>query len=321
LWGVFIKDFNSVDSEEDGKIKVQRLNVGFSRAKETVHFILSKQLDKFTGSIGDALRHYFFTLEEAKKERKVSEVDQKSKMEPEVLNWFYQTDFWKKNKESIEFFPQFEIGKYLKQLDRTYKHPHYKVDFLLVYKDENKNENKIVMEYDGFKEHFNDLEQVNEFNYTEYYSEDDVYRQKVLESYGYKFLRINKFNIGSNPVSTLNERITTLLKNYRTSNNSVLNGIQNTIEGLQNGDKKECPKCHEIRNLSDFKDPTLIRGYGRFCKTCKSSSRSFRDNRPIPVLSDKSCPRCESKMILRKGKRGPFYGCSKFPYCRGTKNV
>ena len=31
LWGVFIKDLNSVDIEEDGKIKVQRLNVGLSR--------------------------------------------------------------------------------------------------------------------------------------------------------------------------------------------------------------------------------------------------------------------------------------------------
>ncbi|MFA4975343.1 MAG: AAA domain-containing protein [Candidatus Paceibacterota bacterium] len=321
LWGVFIKDFNSIDSEEDGKIKVQRLNVGFSRAKETIHFVLSKSLDKFNGSIGDALRHYNFILEEAKKEHEVSEVDQNSKMEPRVLKWFYDTDFWKNNKESIEFFPQFEIGKYLKQLDRTYKHPHYKVDFLLVYKDENQNEHKIIIEYDGFTEHFSDIDQVNEFNYADYYSEDDVYRQKVLESYGYKFLRINKFNIGSNPVITLNERITSLLKNYRSSNNSVLNGIQNTIQGLQNGEKKECPKCHEIRDLVDFKDPTLIRGYGRFCKPCKSLSRNYRDNKPAPILSDKDCPRCGSKMILRKGKRGQFYGCSKFPYCRGTKSV
>lgn len=321
LWGVFIKDFNSIDSEEDGKIKVQRLNVGFSRAKETVHFVLSKPLDKFTGSIGDALRHYNFILKEAKKEHEISEVDQKSKMEPKVLKWFYDTEFWKNNEKNIEFFPQFEIGKYLKQLDRTYKHPHYKVDFLLVYKDENQKEHKIIIEYDGFTEHFNDLNEVNEFNYENYYSEDDVYRQKVLESYGYKFLRINKFNVGSNPVTTLNERITSLFKNYRTQNNAVLNGIQNTIEGLQNGDKKECPKCREIRDLVDFKDPTLIRGYGRFCKTCKGLSRNSRNDKPAQILSDKDCPRCGSKMILRKGKRGQFYGCSKFPYCRGTKAV
>lgn len=51
LWGVFIKDLNSVDIEEDGQIKAQRLNVGFSRAKECVHFILSKPLQDFNGSI------------------------------------------------------------------------------------------------------------------------------------------------------------------------------------------------------------------------------------------------------------------------------
>ena len=44
LWGVFIKDLANVDLEEEGRIKAQRLNVGFSRAKECVHFVLSKDL-------------------------------------------------------------------------------------------------------------------------------------------------------------------------------------------------------------------------------------------------------------------------------------
>jgi hypothetical protein len=33
-----------------------------------------------------------------------------------------------------------------------------------------------------------------------------------------------------------------------------------------------------------------------------------------------SCPRCHSQMILRNGRRGKFYGCSRFPACRGTTN-
>ena len=48
---------------------------------------------------------------------------------------------------------------------------------------------------------------VNELNYNHYYNEDDVYREKVLESYGYSFLRINRFNLGKEPVQTLNERL------------------------------------------------------------------------------------------------------------------
>lgn len=322
LWGVFIKDLASVDIEEDGQIKAQRLNVGFSRAKECMHFVLSKPLDGFTGSVGDALRHYAYTLEEAKKERNVAEVDAKSKKEPEVLNWFYQTSFWKENKDKTEFIPQFEIGKYLKQLDPTYSHPSYKVDFLLVYRDERGKENKIVIEYDGFKEHFKDADVVNAQNYQYYYSDCDVYRQKVLESYGYKFLRINRFNVGEDPIATLNERIENLVKDEPTSN-PLLNNIHDTIEGLQNGNMKECPKCKELRTTQEFRDPSLITGYGRFCHECKNirivERAAVAAARPSPVLSDKVCPRCNSRMILRNGRRGKFYGCSRFPSCRGTR--
>lgn len=322
LWGVFIKDLSKVDIEEDGQIKAQRLNVGLSRAKECMHFILSKQLDDYNGSIGEALRHYQHVLEEAKKERDVAEVDVKSKMEPEVMNWFYQTKFWKKHKDNIEFIPQFEIGKYLKQLDRTYTHPEYKVDFLLVYRDEQHQEHKIIIEYDGFREHFQDIDEVNEFNYESYYSSDDVYRQKVLEGYGYKFLRINKFNSGEKPIETFNERIGRLLKD-RESASSLLTNIHETIEGLQNGDMKECPKCKDVKSINDFKDNSLITGYGRFCRDCKGKRiySSSTIDRPAPVLTDKDCPRCSSKMILRTGKYGKFYGCSRFPYCRGTRKV
>lgn len=323
LWGIFIKDLSSVDIEEDGQIKAQRLNVGFSRAKECIHFILSRPLEDFSGSAGEALRHYRYMLDEARKEHNVSEVDGKSKMEPQVLNWFYQTKFWKEHKEFIDFMPQFEIGKYLKQLDRTYTHPAYKVDFLLIYTDERHKEHKIIIEYDGFREHFKDIEEVNEFNYKNYYSDDDVYRQKVLESYGYKFLRINKFNCGMNPIVSIDDRIGNLLKNPESAN-SLLENIHGTIEGLQNGEMKECPKCKEVRESKDFRDPDLVTGYGRFCCHCKGYKlvdRSTTNNAQISLaLNNKNCPRCSSPMVLRNGRRGKFYGCSKFPYCKGTRN-
>jgi len=323
LWGVFIKDLAQVDIEEDGQIKAQRLNVGLSRAKECMHFVLSKPLDDFSGSIGEALRHYHYILEEAKKEPLPNEVDQNSPREKEVLNWITQTKFWQENfPKNILFKPQFELGKYLKQLDQTYTHPNYKVDFLLVYKDEEHNEHKIIIEYDGFSEHFKEIDEVNEFNYSEYYSDEDVYRQKVLESYGYKFLRINKFNAGENPITTLNNRIVKLIKKQGTTHNRLTN-IYETIEGLQNGQMKECPKCKEVRSSNDFKDNSLLTGYGRFCNYCKGTktinTNTQTEKKQAPILSDKNCPRCQSGMILRSGRYGKFYGCSKFPYCRGTR--
>lgn len=36
--------------------------------------------------------------------------------------------------------------------------------------------------------------------------------------------------------------------------------------------------------------------------------------------SSTTCPRCNSPMVLRNGRLGKFYGCSRFPYCRGTRN-
>ena len=49
--------------------------------------------------------------------------------------------------------------------------------------------------------------------------DSDINRQKILEGYGYKFLRINKFNIGKNPVETLNNRLEGLVK--KKSNNQL----------------------------------------------------------------------------------------------------
>ncbi len=38
---------------------------------------------------------------------------------------------------------------------------------------------------------------------------------------------------------------------------------------------------------------------------------------PPPLLTDLPCPKCESPLNLRRGKRGPWLGCSTFPKCRG----
>jgi very-short-patch-repair endonuclease len=201
---IFLKDFSLISDEIDGTIKSQRLNVGFSRAKECIHFVLSKPIEDFQGEIKNAMLHYQNELKIGK-ERIVKEFV--SEMEYKIDEIFHNTKFYKDNKEKISFIPQFELGKYLKQLNKDYNHPNYKVDFLLIF-----NGSKIVIEYDGFKEHFVDRTEVNESNYKYYMKADDVYRQKVLEGYGYKFLRINRFNIGKNPVEKLDERLQDLIK-------------------------------------------------------------------------------------------------------------
>ena len=105
-----------------------------------------------------------------------------------------------------------------------------------------------------------------------------------------------------------------------------MDGIHENVDGLQDGNKKECPKCKEIRDISDYKDNSLKRGFGRFCKHCKGGEKVARKQRKSSaspqghIREDIRCPRCNSGMILRYGSKGAFYGCSQFPRCRGTRS-
>ena len=207
---IFPRDLKD-DEDSEKNLRKQRLNVGFSRSKECMHFVLSKPLDKFEGSIGKALKHYQKISQLACQEPTQDDVDPSSPMEVKVLEWIKNAAFYQKNMDRIQLHAQFPIGEYLKQLDAAYTHPNYRCDFLFQYSDGDKSTN-IIIEYDGFKEHFKDLESVNVFNYEDYYKDADVEREKVLESYGYKFVRINRFNLGSDPVHTLSERLAELVK-------------------------------------------------------------------------------------------------------------
>ena len=53
-------------------------------------------------------------------------------------------------------------------------------------------------------------------------------------------------------------------------------------------------------------------------------------SRPVPTdfrsFNSPSCPRCSSEMVRREAKRGPnvgkaFWGCTKYPVCKGTHLV
>ena len=80
----------------------------------------------------------------------------------------------------------------------------------------------------------------DEFRHDYYYSEADVFRDKVLESYEYRFFRVNKFNIGTNPISTLDTRIESLIEGDST-NTTFLSSVHATVGAYQNGVIRQCP--------------------------------------------------------------------------------
>jgi DNA topoisomerase-1 len=81
-----------------------------------------------------------------------------------------------------------------------------------------------------------------------------------------------------------------------------------------------CPKCNE---------PMLLRTgrFGPFLSCTKYpdcdgilnlDKKGFVTPPKIPPLkTDLACPKCESPLNLRRGERGPWLSCSKFPKCRG----
>jgi hypothetical protein len=267
---IFPKSLDEAD-EVDHALRLQRLNVGFSRAKERIHFFHSMALDAYRGAIGQAIRHYVDQLELARKRPAGADTDPNSPMEHQVLSWLVQTRFVQMLGYRVEIDAQFELGAYLRQLDPGYRHPAYRVDFLMKVRSESGGVISIIIEYDGFKEHFTDLEKVDAYNHEDYYRPEDVERQKVLEGYGYRFLRINRFNLGRDPVKTLDARLSKLMLEARpdAEPHGMVDEVRRTAEGLMTGEKKLCPICGEVRNIEDFHDPALRTGRRRKCVHCR----------------------------------------------------
>ena len=204
LSSVLGKNFDpQMDPEEN--LRLQRLNVGMSRAKEKITFITSKPVNEYTGNAHKILSHYENEIRHAKSAPDPSSTE--SPMEKKLLKWIQDTSFYQMFKVNINLETQFSVGEYLKSIDPTYNHPSYRTDFLMLYKDKEGKDNNLVIEYDGFKEHFEDRDQVNKFNYPYYYSDKDIEREKILENYGYPTLRFNKFNLRKDPVKTINNKL------------------------------------------------------------------------------------------------------------------
>ncbi len=86
-----------------------------------------------------------------------------------------------------------------------------------------------------------------------------------MESYGYRFLRINRFNLGKDPVMTLSERLYQLLELAGAEPESTaVDAALEQAAGLANKELKPCSRCGEIRAQENFFDPSLREGAGGY---------------------------------------------------------
>ncbi|MBT6638574.1 MAG: AAA family ATPase [Candidatus Marinimicrobia bacterium] len=93
--------------------------------------------------------------------------------------------------------------------------------------------------------------------------------------------------------------------------------------------KKENPSCPACKSRTTYRTGR----YGPYwsCEECdwkESLNRPFNKQSEKLVISPEnlskevpSCPLCEKKMVLRRGRFGNFYGCSGYPNCKGTEKL
>ena len=178
------------------KLKMQRLNVGFSRAKDTMVFVHSMPINKYSKTrLGDALKHYEKLLEENKKNDFFIEDTAifDSPPEKDLYNLLISTSFVKTHREHVKIIPQFKIGEYIRA-EYAKQIPKYRVDFLMTF-SKGGREQALILEYDGVEYHTKNPDIVTKHNFSQEYLDYDISRQIELESYGYRFLRLNKFNL------------------------------------------------------------------------------------------------------------------------------
>ncbi len=326
---IFPVSLNSASDEDDGTLKAQRLNVGLSRSMEKVCFFTSKPPSEFDGEIGKALRHFEGFLSAPDVGMLMNLTDKRSGRENDVLNFICQTNFWRENTGLLEIAPQFELGRYIKQLDPHAKIPNYKVDFLLIFRPAPGEDQKLIIEYDGFEWHFQDGGLVDEFNAHDMLIESDVERQKIIESYGYPVVRLNKFVLRRDPVQYIDNKLRETFCKKKTSD-PFMNEIKLLYTRIESGKLKECERCKQVLPLSYFLDSTLASLYGRVCILCKSLKSNNRGRKGgMRLASAKGaqhpgaimCPKCGSSMRLHSGVFGRFYGCIRFPKCPGERRA
>jgi DNA topoisomerase-1 len=89
---------------------------------------------------------------------------------------------------------------------------------------------------------------------------------------------------------------------------------------LREETEHKCPKCGRpmIKRSGRFGPFLGCSGYPE-CDVILNLDKhgNIQPPKPKPLLTELVCPKCGKPMNLRRGKRGPWLGCSGFPRCKG----
>jgi len=77
------------------------------------------------------------------------------------------------------------------------------------------------------------------------------------------------------------------------------------IKWGRNGEFLACPGYPECRNTMNF----------------RREGEAILPVKEEDVLTDEKCPDCAAPMVMKRGRFGRFFACTRYPECKGTKSV
>lgn len=95
---------------------------------------------------------------------------------------------------------------------------------------------------------------------------------------------------------------------------------ESIVKGEEEETDEECPECQKKLVLKNGR-------YGRFfactgfpdCKYTRSKPKEGESQEQREIeYGPEPCPECSARTVLRRSKMGRFYGCEKYPDCKGT---
>ena len=97
-------------------------------------------------------------------------------------------------------------------------------------------------------------------------------------------------------------------------------GSPMVIKNSRRGPFLACSAYPKCRNAKSLKKKGEERRGGRGRRRGQARPPAAR-SRPKAVETDRECPDCGAKLVIRTGRRGPFLGCSKYPKCEHAEDL
>jgi DNA topoisomerase-1 len=97
----------------------------------------------------------------------------------------------------------------------------------------------------------------------------------------------------------------------------------NAIKQEQSITAHKCTKCQNNLLIKHGKFGTFLACSNKECKYTANMDENGLPKEKVVVekiYCAEDCPKCSSKMVLRKSKFGEFYGCAKYPECRSMRD-